>query len=127
MPSANAQAESRVEPDPVESTAREIRACLEDERRRIYGEIQNYPTPIAGCDQQFNHLLERREDIVRELNGMREAPWSTLDREEAVRSLDAFIRSSRHLDDGTKRRMISALKEGLSKHQSRLGEHRCQA
>ena len=30
-------------------------------------EINNYPSPIAGCDQQFNHLLEQRANIRKQL------------------------------------------------------------
>jgi hypothetical protein len=46
---------------------------LEAERRRLYDEIRNYPTPIAGCDQQFNYLLEQQQRIVAELNRIRAA------------------------------------------------------
>ena len=34
----------------------EIAAQLET----IYEQIKKYPTPIAGCDEQFNFLLEER-------------------------------------------------------------------
>lgn len=44
---------------------------LEAEKRRLYEEIRNYPTPIAGCDQQFNHLLEQQARVVAELNRLR--------------------------------------------------------
>jgi hypothetical protein len=44
---------------------------LEAEKRRLYEEIRNYPTPIAGCDQQFNYLLEQQASIVAELNRIR--------------------------------------------------------
>ena len=27
----------------------------------IYEQIKNYPTPIAGCDEQFNFLLAERD------------------------------------------------------------------
>jgi hypothetical protein len=40
---------------------------LEAERRRLYDEIRNYPSPIAGCDQQFNDLLEQLQRILAEL------------------------------------------------------------
>ncbi|MCY4081148.1 MAG: hypothetical protein OXF54_12965 [Caldilineaceae bacterium] len=43
------------------------RARLEAERERIREEISSYPTPIAGCDEQFNYLLERRAQVRREL------------------------------------------------------------
>ena len=26
-------------------------------------DIAEYPTPIAGCDEQFNHLLDQRERV----------------------------------------------------------------
>ena len=45
----------------------EARARLEGERRRIQEEISRYPAPIAGCDEQFNYLLERRSQVRREL------------------------------------------------------------
>lgn len=43
------------------------RARLEAERERIREEISRYPAPIAGCDEQFNYLLERRQRVRREL------------------------------------------------------------
>tara|TARA_B100000029_G_scaffold122874_1_gene116467 strand:+ start:1112 stop:1306 length:195 start_codon:yes stop_codon:yes gene_type:complete len=30
-------------------------------------EIKAYPTPIAGCDDQFNALLLRRDRLMRQL------------------------------------------------------------
>ena len=42
-------------------------ARLQAEGKRIQEEISSYPTPIAGCDEQFNYLLERRSQIRREL------------------------------------------------------------
>ena len=43
------------------------RRLLEEEKRRLDAEIRAYPTPIPRCDAQFNHLFERREEMVREL------------------------------------------------------------
>jgi hypothetical protein len=45
----------------------EIRNLLEQQRVRIQEEIANYPPPITACDAQFNHLLEQRSRIAREL------------------------------------------------------------
>ena len=45
----------------------EIRSLLEQQRVRIQEEIANYPPPITACDAQFNHLLEQRSRIAREL------------------------------------------------------------
>jgi hypothetical protein len=44
---------------------------LEDEKRRINEEIRVYPTPIAGCDAQFNSLLEKQAKIVQELDRLK--------------------------------------------------------
>jgi hypothetical protein len=41
---------------------------LENERCRINDEIRNYPTPIAACDAQFNHLLAEQVRINAEID-----------------------------------------------------------
>ena len=37
-----------------------LRARLAQLQEAVAVEIRTYPTPIPGCDAQFNHLLERR-------------------------------------------------------------------
>ena len=37
----------------------------------IKDEIKHYPTPIAGCDEQFNFLLSERDRLTEELNNIR--------------------------------------------------------
>ena len=37
---------------------------LEDARCALNAEISDYPTPIAGCDAQFNHLLAERQKVL---------------------------------------------------------------
>ena len=39
--------------------------------QRIKNEIKHYPTPIAGCDEQFNFLLSERNRLTEELNNIR--------------------------------------------------------
>jgi len=39
------------------------RAELVTAQRLLGREIRSYPTPIAGCDAQFNHLLAQRTRI----------------------------------------------------------------
>lgn len=39
------------------------RTELKMARQRLNSEISNYPTPIAGCDAQFNHLLAQRQKV----------------------------------------------------------------
>jgi len=37
----------------------------------IYEQIKNYPTPIAGCDEQFNFLLaqkDRHREMIEQLS-----------------------------------------------------------
>jgi len=43
------------------------RIRLEAEKKRIQEEIRSYPAPIAGCDEQFNYLLQRWSKVRREL------------------------------------------------------------
>jgi hypothetical protein len=39
----------------------------------IKTEIRRYPPTIAGCDVQFQHLLDEQGEIVRKLRDMAEA------------------------------------------------------
>lgn len=39
------------------------RAALMDARAELDTEIQTYPTPISGCDTQYNHLLAERRRV----------------------------------------------------------------
>ena len=38
--------------------------ALKSEKQRIDAAIRAYPTPIAGCDAEYNYLLERRREIA---------------------------------------------------------------
>jgi hypothetical protein len=67
--------------EPVRAEAPKFRSCLmppleplaagrdaiQAERRRVVREISAYPGPIAGCDEQFNHLLDIRARLERAL------------------------------------------------------------
>jgi hypothetical protein len=90
-----------------------IRRHLEGEKRRVQEEIKGYPRPIPACDLQFNHLLEERASLSRELDRLDEAAADGLRCPDPVTPLDAFVRSSRHLDDGAKRRLTARRAEGL--------------
>ncbi len=56
---------------------------LRDALRSIIDEMKCYPTPISGCDAQFNHMLAERSKI-----------------ESALRALDTrvFIPTPRQLN-----------------------------
>ena len=45
-----------------------IKEQLEQEKRRVCAEIDDYPHPIPACDAQFNYLLEERARIFQELS-----------------------------------------------------------
>lgn len=39
--------------------------AIKDSLRDVATEISRYPGPIAGCDAQFNHLLDCRRRLER--------------------------------------------------------------
>lgn len=47
---------------------------LQVARQKIAAEISGYPTPIVGCDAQFNHLLAQRQQVSAALEALTEAP-----------------------------------------------------
>ena len=80
-----------------------LRRRLEEEKNAVSAEIAAYPRPIAGCDAQFNHLLERRRAL-----------WEELSRLEAARggraiSPEEFLRSSTCLGAESQRAILDAL------------------
>lgn len=48
-------------------TWEDVRDRLDARLRAVKEEIAAYPAPILGCDVQFNHLLEERAGLTREL------------------------------------------------------------
>jgi hypothetical protein len=92
----------------VDLVWREIRTALEEEQKRIFQEIGSYPPPIPACDEQFNHLLEKRDRVSRELARLRRAA-------SGPRSLTAcreFIEESSGLIDAeAARRLRSQLRD----------------
>ena len=103
-----------MELDLVKSLWKSIGTRLESQRDRNYEQISDYPTPIAGCDEQFNYLLEQRDMIARELVRMDEVSEACLTRTERMELIDAFIRSSSCIDDEAARKIRSCLTEGIA-------------
>ena len=60
--------------DSFEDCIRAARAELAQARHLIQTEIADYPSPISGCDAQFNYLLEERQKVL-----------------TAIQSLDAIV------------------------------------
>ena len=55
----------------MEQENQETKEELKQELERVNTEIGNYPSPITGCDEQFNYRLETRskmEKRIRELS-----------------------------------------------------------
>lgn len=44
------------------------RQQLQSARDALHQEISQYPSPIAGCDAQFNHLLAERQKVLEALS-----------------------------------------------------------
>lgn len=84
---------------------RAIGRHLEGIRKPIFAELRNYPQPIAGCDQQFNHLSQQRDSIFGELERLdtirnqRRAPG------DEIAAVDAFIATSPFIDPAAARKI----------------------
>ena len=48
------------------------RAELAVARQLLNDEIAGYPTPIAGCDAQFNYLLAERQKVLAAIGSLDE-------------------------------------------------------
>jgi hypothetical protein len=90
----------------IPATLREaIRAQLEAARVRVCAAICDHPRPVAGCDVEFNRLLEDRSRIVQGL-----AQLDALDRFE----LERFVSESPDIDAATRRRLRASLQQALA-------------
>ena len=58
-----------------ENTLNEAVRHLELARELLLREISTYPTPIAGCDAQFNHLLSDRTRLSKALAALEDRPF----------------------------------------------------
>ena len=93
----------------IERVRGEAWAALEAARKRISAEIHGYPSPIAGCDAQFNYLLEQRAAIAAELERLAKLDEGRAAGEQA-KELDAFLGSSAYLDEETRRALRASLR-----------------
>lgn len=55
-----------------ENSIKSAQRQLSDARQALNAEIAAYPTPIAGCDAQFNHLLAERQKVLDALRALSE-------------------------------------------------------
>lgn len=59
--------------DPIKDCILAARAELAVARTVLNDEITGYPAPIAGCDEQFNHLLAERQKVLNALSALDES------------------------------------------------------
>ena len=100
--------------DFVKSIWGRLRVHLESKKDRIYQEIKSYPTPIAGCDDQFNHLLEQQTDVRDEWARLKKAESESVTAEDAVKIIDEFLRSSNHIHPDEEESIRMYMKQGLT-------------
>lgn len=50
-------------------------------QKRLNAEIAAYPSPITGCDAQFNHLLGERQKTCQALGALTTDVWVPTSRE----------------------------------------------
>lgn len=44
-------------------------------RDLIQDELRAYPTPVSGCDAQYNHLIARRNAVTAALDALQSLPF----------------------------------------------------
>lgn len=60
---------------PYETSLGTALAELRHARQLLGDDISAYPTPIAGCDTQFNRLLSDRTRIARAIRAIENEPF----------------------------------------------------
>ena len=89
----------------------EIRDHLEREKLRVVTEIRSYPAPIPACDAQFNHLMQQRACITRELGRLDTAQRDAADR---YRVIEEFIDASLCLKPAAKASLSRRLRQQIT-------------
>jgi len=50
-------------------------AALTDARMALWDEMRAYPTPVSGCDAQYNHLIGLRAAVDAALDALGHMPF----------------------------------------------------
>jgi len=90
---------------PEQIVHREIVDALERIRERVNTEIGQYPSPIPACDAQFNHLLEQRSRIGRELARLRESDRAMWSLSQYADYFDELVSSSDLIEPDSERKI----------------------
>jgi hypothetical protein len=78
----------------IQHICEEIRAVLENKKNNLVVEMRNYPTPVAGCDAQFNYLVEQRDKLFRDLSRLNTIVQSNEPQEEKIRLIHELLHAS---------------------------------
>lgn len=83
----------------VMMSAGQVRAELLARRARVLAEIRAHPPAIPACDAHFNHLLQQRDALGRELGRLQDILSADLDAETRAQRLADLVRDSDPLPD----------------------------
>jgi hypothetical protein len=101
MPPRTAGSDITCARDVTGSAWARVRDHLRHLRNALQDEIRNYPTPIAGCDQQFNYLLQKRQQLIEETSRIDAALAS-----DDMLLASNIVHASAHIDEGVKAGLI---------------------
>jgi hypothetical protein len=94
-----------------ESLWQAIESHLEQEKRRIFDEILNYPPPIPACDVQFNFLLAERSKIAQELRRVREVFESGTNEPDRIKLLREFVKTCKYFAEALEAELLADLEK----------------
>ena len=97
--------------DTVRSAWHEIHDNLQTCKVLINDEIGRYPAPIAGCDQQFNYLLEKRRLILDELKQLSITEPASLKTNDPAAAIVDFLQASQCIAMETKMHIKALVRE----------------
>ena len=92
-----------------------IRDHLQGKKEGIFQKIRNYPPPIPACDLQFNHLLEERDGVSRELARLDAIIAERLPPGEFVEKITRFIAASSRIAGEAARQFKADSKKSRSR------------
>ncbi len=62
-------------PTPVTNLIMRAEECLSAAVHDLTQEMRTYPTPISGCDSQYNHLIAQRNRVQAALAALADTPF----------------------------------------------------
>ena len=72
---------------PYERALNAAASELRKAKRLLAGKIARYPTPISGCDAQFNRLLSDRKRVADTIRSIESQPFIPTSRDFGLASI----------------------------------------